>query len=165
MVVVIDYYDYQKKTISDGIRKEIERIQKSENFKMSMIHQAYLQYITSRISHDVSTNIKMKNITKLEDLKRGDDYQKTMYNKPWHRLKETHKKIKFREFVAKLKYKGEPNIKNREKVLKDLLQGLDEKKFGQNKVQVKYDPEKMKIIDVQCLGHDKKKDVYAVLWD
>jgi hypothetical protein len=165
MVVIIDYYDYQKKTISDGIRKEIDRLQKSEYFKMSEMHQAYVQYITSRINHDPSTNIKMKNITKLEDLKHTDNFETTMYNKPWHRLKETHKKIKFREFVAKLKYKNEGKEKNKEKVLKDLLQGLDEKKFGQNKVRVEYDAEKMKIIDVQCLGHDKKKDIYVVSWD
>lgn len=163
-----DYYEYQKKTISERINKEVKALINSPNFNYSLLHHAYVSYLISRINSEKSGNIKIKNITKLEDLKTGSskDMEKTIYQKPWHRLRDTHKRIKFSEFVEKLKYKNPDDCaKNKQDVLKDLLFGLKEKKYGQSKVQVTYDQEKMEITDVQCLSYDKKKDIYIVTWE
>ena len=162
-----DYYDYQTRTITERIKKEMEAIKKLELFKLSMLHQNYYNYLDSRIAHDkvLSNNVKIKNITKMEDLKMTSqsDMDQMLYNKPWHRLKETHKQIKFRNFVAALKYKT-PNPKNRQYILKELTNGLKLKKFGQSKVQVNYDQDDMKILEVQCLSYNKKKDIYEIEW-
>jgi len=165
-MIPIDYYDYQKKNISDRIKKEMDLLKKSPHMAYSALHKAYYSYLKLRINYETSGNVKMKNITKLEELKPSiqGDIQKTLYDKPWHRLKETHKLIKFREFVEKLEYK-KPNLKNKAKVLKELLYGLKEKRYGQSKVQVEYDQDKMEIVSVQCLSYSKKRNMWIVTWE
>lgn len=170
-----DYYELRKNKIADRINYEkicittqcSDIIDETDN---------YIAYLINRIGPDAYEAPKTmtiinrfnvrEQIEKLDMAEHTKDLDRLSYQKPWVKLRDFHKVIKIKEFVAKLEYPGKLSEsaikKNREEILQKLLDGLKEKKIGKNKSEITYNEEEMQIEDIECLTMQKNK--YYVDW-
>lgn len=172
-----DYYNFQIKTVTDKINKEISFYESHEYAKVHPIRE-YLMYLKSRLGID---KIELTSVmhydgsgNKCEIRKMNlDEYTKDMdimvFKKPWAKLREFHKIMKIKEFIDGLtfgkKTATKDIVKNKAYLKEEICSGLKNKKFGKNKCEVFYDQEKMAITSISCLDINKKIGLYEIDWD
>lgn len=172
-----DYHTFRIKNVSDKINKEISFYENSGYSEIYPINE-YIQYLKSRLGIDKNeVTIIMQYDTKgnKRELKKMDinEYYKDMdilvFAKPWNKLKPIHKTMKIKEYINSLEYhksaKSNQVAKNKEFLIKEICDGLTNKKFGKNKSEIVYDPKTMTILDISCLSYNKKTKLYEIDWD
>ena len=170
-----DYYEFRRTRIADKIESEKKFILEQLTDIIDATDE-YITYLTNRLGGELvdapksmtiinKFNVR-EQIEKLDMNEHSKDMDRLSYNKPWAKLRDFHKIIKIKEFVANLEYPKKiseiDREKNREKILEKLLLGLKEKKIGKNKTEITYNESKMKIEDIDCLTMQKNK--YYVDW-
>lgn len=173
-----DYYNFRIKNVIDKINKEIKFYENCEYAKIYPLNE-YIEYLKSRLGMDkkneVNAMTQYDNMGNKREIKKMnlDEYTKDMdilvFSRPWNKLKIFHKMMKIKEYVNSLEYQKKVDekkiIKNREYILKEISNGLNNKKFGKNKAEVIYDPESRMILSISCLSYNKKTKLYEVDWD
>jgi len=172
-----DYYEFQRGLVIEKIQEEINFYNQCEFSGVPPINQ-YLIYLKGRIGTDkhfptvVSHYDGLGNKCEIKKMNL-DEYVKDMdimtFRRPWNKLKEFHKIMKFREFVDHLEFKknldSEKIEKNKEYLKEELCNGLKTKRFNKNKSEVTYDQEQMQIISISSLEYHKKTGLYRIDWD
>lgn len=175
-MTAFDYYDFRRTRIADKIEHE-KNIITEEIGSVLQPDDEYIMYLTNRIGTEpvdapktmtiINKFNAVEQIEKLDMNEHNKDMDRISYQKPWVKLRDFHKIIKIKEFVANLEYPkkiSEPEKeKNRQKILEQLLLGLKEKKIGKNKSEITYNETEMRIEDIDCLTMQNNK--YYIDWD
>jgi hypothetical protein len=86
----------------------------------------------------------------------------------WKKLKEYHKVLQVRKFIAALEYPEiateEEIAANRAEMEDQICLGLTSSKFVKKKSTIEYKPEKMKISWISCLDLDEETGLYQIDW-
>jgi len=169
---IFDYDKFHREFVIDVIKKEINLYEKSAYHEIEIFSQ-YICYLKNRIGEGVRTkDSKYKYpLNKLEYKKMNlEEYSKDIdviiYDKPWKKLKEFHKIYKIKEFIKGLKYRvkisSDKIEKNREKIEKELISGVKEKRLNRGRINIEYID--MQIKKINILRYDKKKGIYYLDW-
>lgn len=167
-----DYYKFRKDKLTEEINRELQFYKPYIQWD---IFNPYVNYLKSRIGLDKEEkNIENYQKVGWEEVinMNPDKYLKEMdevvFKKQWQKLKPFHKIMKIKEFVNNLKYSkkiSQAKIdKNKNMIQEEILDGIKKKLFKKNKNEIHYDPEKMKISSIDCIGYDSKKKIYYVEW-
>jgi hypothetical protein len=165
-----DYYKNQNDFVLDGIQIEIDFLQDNDG---NIYFPDYLEYLKSRIGKGTIDPSKQRFIPQTQptiERNNMNDYTNELsvmvYGKPWVRIREYHKIMKINEYTNGLTYKRKLPVveKNRKHVFDNIVNGLKAKMFGKNKHLIDYDETKMKILSIDCITYDEKKDLYKVIW-
>ena len=181
---MVDNYDYYKlriQRVSKSVSREVEFFSNTPYADVGIIGE-YLAIQKSRLTNDRADKKNNKyessyvrpNIVELDPKTYVNELELHAFNKEWTKLRPFHRTMKIKEYVKELEYnksKRSPKVSqrkidsNRKHIQHAILQGLKEKKFGKNKCQLNYNPEKMKIESIECVFFDKNTGLYEVDWD
>jgi hypothetical protein len=172
-----NYYDFRQRMVTDNIITEINYYENSEiNFCEQV--KEYVEYLKNRIGINTIKSDKTYQYDKYGNRKEFnkiviDDYAKNLddkvYHMQWKKLKLVHKAKKIGEFIDSLEYDeklGKNKInKNREDIKKQLVKGIEEKRFLANKNTILYDDVNSCIKSIDCLTFNKKTKLYEIEWN
>lgn len=169
-----DYDEFRRDKLTEKINEEIAFYEQSEYAKI-YIFRDYITYLKTRIGRDkevetgqiyrydrIGNKCEITRMNLDEHVKNVTDQ---LYMRPWTKMKEFHKMVKIKEFVNDLEYDANEKVveRNRLYLIKELCDGVKQKKFTKNRHVVEYDNVGMKILSISCLVH--KKGLYRVYWD
>lgn len=169
-----DYYGFQINKVTQHINSEINFF-KNYQYADCLLIKDYYDYLLTRINGKQANPKTAKFVQYNTGCEKMvlDEYCKDLdimtFKRPWARLKEFHKIMKIKEYVNNLSYKKNTKQKiiekNRKYLVDEICDGLKNKKFGKNKSDIIYNPDKMCIESISCISLNKKKDKYEIDWD
>ena len=167
-------YEYRVEVITENINKEIDFYKNCE-YKDYPIVAEYITYLENRLfgNQKVTARSKYNNMTSRYEKMDINEYAKDLYvmtyKKPWRKLKDFHKIMKVKDYVNTLEYpdsiSADDIYSNREKIIQEITEGINNKKFIKNKNGIIYDEANMKIESIGCLYFNKKKKIYYIEWE
>lgn len=170
-----DYYAHITSKLTQSINAEIAFYKNNEYLECDSIKE-YHDYLVSRLNGKQVQTLTMSKYTPQHMVCENmilDEYCKDLdimtFKRPWAKLKEFHKIMKIKEYVNRLPYKKKIKNKliekNQKFLIREISDGLRNKKFGKNKSDIIYNPEKMQIESISCVCYNKKKGKYEIDWD
>ena len=169
-----DYYCFQINKVTQNINSEINFF-KNYQYADCLLIKDYYDYLLTRINGKQANPKTAKFVQYNTGCEKMvlDEYCKDLdimtFKRPWAKLKEFHKIMKIKEYIAQLPFKKKIKNKlieeNRNYLIDEISGGLRNKKFGKNKSEITYNLETMQIDGISCIGYNKKKGIYEVDWD
>lgn len=175
--MAFNYYKFRIDRVKADINREIEFYRGTNFYDLPPLAE-YLEYLQKRVDgpkqeiipkhyfYDNSGN-KLE-VQKFDIQKNSLIHDVQNFKKAWVKIKEFHRIMKIKEFVAKLVYKRPTSpvaVKNRSKIEQELILGLKTKRFQKKGSEIVYDAEKMQIVSISCLIHNRKSDTYQIDWN
>lgn len=173
-----DYHIFRIKNVSQKIHRELSFYEESEFVDMYPVDE-YIEYLKSRMGLDKQNEATMMmqydGMGNKREIKKMnmDEYYKDMdilvFTKPWNKLKPIHKTMKIKEYINSLEYNNKVTSKvinkNKNYLIKEICDGLSNKKFIKNKSEIIYDQETRNILSISCMNYNKKSNLYEIDWD
>lgn len=171
-----DYESFRKQYVTAKIEEEIDFMKQHDIFTIEPFN-LYLAYTMGRIGvananpKDIPIYDELGNMSVIQKMD-PEEYLSSLdtkiYQRPWVKLKDCHRIIKFKEYVDELPYPNKTSKrkieKNKTYLKQELQQGLAEKRFSNRKATVEYDQDEMRVIGISSVSLDKKKGIYKIHW-
>lgn len=180
MTTNFDYYAFHSNTIVNSIKTEIDFYEQLGLTKVKSPIKDYCDYLTTRITldkPDLPTMTIYDMTGNSHEIKKmnPDEYTQTldiiMFRKPWPKLREFHKIMKIKEYCDKLPFESKKHPvdkktadKNKDDIVKQILEGLKNKRFAKNKSEITYDMNQMQITKISAVVKGKN-GLYVIDWD
>jgi len=170
-----DYSAHRIGKIRAQIMQELEELKELPHYYHPDM-QKYVAYLRARVKLDQKeSNAKYRAASSTSAINTDLELhrkklERRIYQVEWKKLKEYHKVLQVRKFVAALKYPTsgvtlEQIAENREMVEKTIVLGLTTSRFVKKKSTIHYNELEMRITSISCLELDDDLGLYVVNWD
>jgi hypothetical protein len=172
-----NYYEFRENKLRKNIEEEIQffgnhsmsqapNIKEYLEYLQTRIHGKKPQHSTNKLFFNPKFHSQREKMVLDEHCK---DLDTITFKKPWNKLKEFHKIMKFKEFINELKYKKNTKkdliMRNKNTLVEELIFGMHNKKFCKGGTEINYNSDKMKIESISCISYNKKDNFYEIEWD
>lgn len=167
-----DYSAHRIERIRLHIMAELEELKTLPHYHHPDV-QVYEAYLRNRIKLDqkeANTAYNRGRVTTVNsDLQaHRQKLEMRVYQLEWKKLKEYHKVLQVRKFVAALEYSELPSeeeiVANRKEIEAQICTGLTSSKFVKKKSTIEYDSDAMMITWISCLQLDEETGLYHIDW-